>query len=235
MEIARHFDAPVVMRGYKRESGNVGDEAKMMKKAGIKVYVGDRIKNISLLNKQKSSGPIVMDDGFQNPTIKKDISILVFDEGIGLGNGFILPAGPLREPLSATDRADAAIIIKSGKTGPNFKLPRGIPVFYATRRNIMPENTGRIVAFAGIGYPRKFFDALEPAAIETASFPDHHKYTPADLKKLFDLAGKNNAELVTTEKDWARLSIRAQKKIKAARLETTIEPAFWAWLEKKIK
>jgi tetraacyldisaccharide 4'-kinase len=237
MEIARRLGAPVVMRGYRRDkkAGDAGDEAKMMKKAGIKVYVGDRRRNTALLNRQKAGGPIVMDDGFQNPTVKKDVSVLVFDEGIGFGNGFMLPAGPLREPRSAVDRADAAIIIKSGKANPNFKLPRGITVFYAARRNIMPENTGKIIAFAGIGYPHKFFDALEPAAAETASFPDHHKYAPADLKKLFDSAGKIGAELVTTEKDWARLPKYAQKKIKAAKLETTIEPAFWAWLEKKIK
>jgi tetraacyldisaccharide 4'-kinase len=240
MEVSRHFGAPVVMRGYKRDerSDDIGDEAKMMKNAGIKVNVGDRIKNIERLN-QKSTirdrkSPIIMDDGFQNPSIKKNISILVFDESIGFGNGFILPAGPMREPKSAIKRADAAIVIK-GKKNPDFKIPPYVPVFHANNRTVMPENNGRIIAFAGIGYPHKFFDALNPQAIEVMKFPDHYKYTKSDLNKLFLLSKKERADLVTTEKDWARLPADVRKKIKVAKLETFIEPKFWTWLEGRLK
>ena len=110
-KMAKFFDAPVVMRGYKKskETGYIGDEAKMLSNDDILVHVGDRKSNLVLLNKQKSNTPIIMDDGFQNPGIKKDISVLVFDEGIGFGNGFLLPAGPLRERKSAVYRADAII------------------------------------------------------------------------------------------------------------------------------
>jgi tetraacyldisaccharide 4'-kinase len=169
MEIAKRIHAPVVMRGYGRDKkvGDIGDEAKMMQKAGIRVLVGDRKKNIRALNGEAAAGPIIMDDGFQNPTVKKDISILVFDQGIGLGNGFLLPAGPLREPRSAVRRADAVIIIRGQKKNPKFDIPKGIPVFYAFARTIMPETSGKIVAFAGIGYPQKFFNAVGPAAVET--------------------------------------------------------------------
>ena len=91
-QIAKFFDAPVVMRGYKKskETCGLGDEAKMLSNDDILVHVGDRKSNLILLNKQKTNAPIVMDDGFQNSSIKKDISVLVFDESIGFGNGFLL-------------------------------------------------------------------------------------------------------------------------------------------------
>ncbi|HNY25147.1 MAG TPA: tetraacyldisaccharide 4'-kinase [Alphaproteobacteria bacterium] len=234
MEVAKFLNAPVVMRGYKKNNKNLqsGDEAKMLQKAGIDVYVGSRKKNIVLLNKQKSKTPIVMDDGFQNPTIKKDLSIIVFDENIGVGNGFVLPAGPLREPIFAIKRADAVIIIKSVKQKLKHKF-YGKPVFYATNKTILPKVKNKIIAFAGIGYPQKFFDSLSPRAEIVKKFPDHYNYKKSDLDKLFSLARKENADLVTTEKDWVRLPSDIQKKIKVAKLETTIEPAFWAWLKGK--
>lgn len=233
-EIAKFLKSPVIMRGYKKDknSDDIGDEAKMLQKAGINVYVGSRDKNIKLLNIQKSKTPIVMDDGFQNSTIKKDLSVLVFDENIGFGNGLLLPAGPLREPRSAVKRSDAVIIIKSNT---DKKLNLGGyhgPVFYATNKTIIPTKK-KFIAFAGIGYPQKFFNSLGTKPIETIGFPDHYQYKKSDLQKLYYLAKKSNAELITTEKDWVRLSSDDQKKIKFAKLETTIEPVFWNWLKEK--
>ena len=117
-QIAQYFDAPVVMRGYKKDKSvsAIGDEATMLARAGLAVHVGDRKSNIILLNNQNDEiGPIVMDDGLQNPTIKKDVSLIVFDEGVGCGNGFMLPAGPLRVPKGAAKKADAIIVIKSAR------------------------------------------------------------------------------------------------------------------------
>lgn len=233
MEIAKRLKSPVIMRGYKRnkKSYDMGDEAKMLKKAGLDVYVGRRKNNLNILNKQKSKTPIIMDDGFQNSTIKKDISILVFDENLGVGNGFFLPAGPLREPMFAVKRADAVIIIRGNNS--KFKIPYKTPVFYAKNKTITPDTNGRIIAFSGIGYPQKFFDALSPNALEVKSFPDHYHYKKSDLNNLFLMAKQERAELVTTEKDWVRLPENIQKKIKFAKLETVIEPAFWVWLKEK--
>jgi len=235
-EIAKNLDAPVIMRGYKG-----GDEAKMLQKAGILVFVGDRIKSINYLNSIKKAGPIIMDDGFQNPTIKKDISILVFDGKIGDGNSFLLPAGPLREPLSAINRADAVIIIRQKAEGGRQKLTEKIkeynkPIFYAENKTRLPSAICHLpfIAFAGIGYPQKFFDNLPKKPVRSISFPDHYQYTEADLNKLFALAKKENAELITTMKDWVRLPPYAQKKIKVAKLETTIEPAFYNWLHQEL-
>lgn len=236
MEIAKYLSAPVIMRGYKKikNKNDIGDEAKMLQRAGITALVGNRLENIEFLNKEKSKTPIIMDDGFQNSSIKKDISILVFDEKLGFGNGFMLPAGPLREPSFAIKRADAIIIISSKNPNKNFKINYDLPVFYAKTRTILPKDTSRFIAFAGIAYPQKFFDALKPAAIETFSFPDHHNFSRKDLDKLFSAAKKHKSEILTTQKDWVRLPNVAVKKIKFARQEMIIEKDFYNWLSKKI-
>ncbi len=237
-EIAKFLDAPVVMRGYKKtaHTGNAGDEALMLARDGLQVHTGDRCTNVSLLDNQSDdNGPIVMDDGFQNPTIVKDLSVLVFDESIGCGNGFLLPAGPLREPRGAARRADAIIVIRSRGAKKNFSLPAGVPVFYATNQTVSPYGEDeKIFAFAGIGYPKKFFGALKNVVGKRA-FPDHYQYTDEDIAQLIYLATQSGAKLLTTEKDWVRLPAYAQQEIKYARLVTKIDPLFFDWLKEKLE
>ena len=237
-EIATFLGAPVVMRGYKKTSntGNIGDEASMLSRAGLIVHTGDRKSNVILLDKQESQNtPIVMDDGLQNSTVKKDVSLIVFDESIGFGNGFLLPAGPLREPRSHAANADALIIIRSKTPRKNFTIPAGKPVFYATNRTISPHEDGTpLVAFAGIGYPKKFFKCLTNV-VGVRAFPDHYQYTDDDIKKLIYLAKVKGAKLITTEKDWVRLPESVRNEIKYARLDTKLEDDFWIWLKEKIK
>lgn len=235
--IAVRYNAPVVMRGYKKNTkdGDVGDEAKMLARAGLAVHVGDRKSNIVILNKQDDNTPIIMDDGLQNPTIKKDVSIMVFDEGLGYGNGFMLPAGPLRQPKKTARQADAIIVIKSKNPKKNFVLPADVPVFYAKNQTVSPyDKNERLVAFAGIGYPKKFFAALKNV-VAHRSFPDHYQYVKEDLEKLIMLADKKKAKLITTEKDWVRLPEQIRDTIKYARLETVIDYSFWIWLKEKLK
>ena len=176
-----------------------------------------------------------MDDGFQNSSIHKDISVLVFDEHLGFGNGFILPAGPLREPKSAIHRADAIIVIKNKDVASNFALPTNIPIFYAHNKEVCPydENTN-VVAFAGIGYPEKFFKNIPVKIVDKRSFPDHYQYTDKDIKDLIELAKSKNAKLLTTEKDWVRLPNWAKKEIKFSELNTEIENGFYDWLNKGV-
>ncbi len=236
-QVAKFFDAPVVMRGYKKskETGDIGDEAKMLSNDGILVHVGNRKSNLILLNKQKSKSPIIMDDGFQNSSIKKDVSVLVFDEGIGFGNGFLLPAGPLRETKSAIERADAIIVIKRKNVAPGFALPTNIPVFNAYNKEICPyDEDVDVIAFAGIGYPEKFFDNVPAHIVEKISFPDHYQYTDSDIKNLFEKAAEKNAKLLTTEKDWVRLPDWAKKDIRFSALQTDIENGFYDWLKGKV-
>lgn len=236
--IAQYLDAPIVMRGYKKNknSGDCGDEANMLARAGLNVHVGDRKSNLILLNNQNQEiGPIVMDDGLQNPTIKKDVSIIVFDQALGYGNGFLLPSGPLRQPKRAAKKADAIIVIKNKKTKKNFKLPDNVPVFYAKNQTVSPyDEDVKLVAFAGIGYPKKFFDSLHNVVAKRA-FPDHYQYTDDDINKLMMLAEKKGAKLITTEKDWVRLPVEIRDEIKYARLDTVIDNLFWDWLKEKLK
>lgn len=236
-QVAKFFDSPVVMRGYKKskETSGLGDEAKMLSNDDILVHVGNRKSNLILLNKQKQNTPIIMDDGFQNSGIKKDISVLVFDEGIGFGNGFLLPAGPLREKKSGIRRADAIILIKKENVARNFALPTDIPVFKAKNSEKCPyDNKTPVIAFAGIGYPEKFFDNLPCKIVEKISFPDHYQYTDDDINKLINKAKDKNAKLLTTEKDWVRLPDWAQKQIKFSELNTEIEKGFYDWLKGKV-
>ncbi len=235
--LANYFDAPVVMRGYKRtaKTNNIGDEAAMLMADGIAVHVGHRKSNVMLLDRQKDeTGPILMDDGLQNPLIKKDISVLVFNEMIGFGNGFLLPAGPLREPKRMAKKADAIIVIKNPKKKKNFKLPAGVPVFYAENKNISPyDKKTRVFAFAGIGYPKKFFKAID-GMVGHRAFGDHYQYTDKDIADLKKIAAHKKAKLVTTEKDWVRLPVDVRDDIKYVKLETVIDPKFFDWLKEKL-
>ena len=237
-QIAKKLDAPVVMRGYKKsaKTGNVGDEASMLARDGIQVHTGDRKSNVILLDRQAHErGPIVMDDGFQNPRVKKNISVLVFSQKLGVGNGFLLPAGPLREPRRAVRRADAVIVIRSDCPRKRFNLPTDIPVFYATNKTISPYSENqKLFAFAGIGYPKKFFKSIKNV-VGKKSFADHYQYTDEDLKKLFELADKKGARLITTETDWVRIPPEMRDEIKYARLDTVIDDNFWNWLGEKVK
>lgn len=236
--VAKFFDAPVVMRGYKKskETSNIGDEAQMLSNDGILVHVGDRKSNLILLNKQKSDTPIIMDDGFQNSSIKKDISVLVFDESIGFGNGFLLPAGPLRERKSAISRADAIILIKRKNVKSGFSLPTNIPVFIAQNSENCPYSSKeKVIVFAGIGYPDKFFDNVPCKIVGKVYFPDHYQYNDDDIKKLIKKAERKNAKLLTTEKDWVRIPEWARQDILYSVLDTKIDDDFYKWLKDKLK
>ena len=241
-EIACYLNAPVVMRGYKKShaTGGVGDEALMLNRAGIQVHTGNRKSNIRLLGAQSARTPIVMDDGFQNSSIAKDISVLVFDAKLGVGNGFGLPAGPLREGRRAIRRADAIIIVnptddvRAARLMVRLKIPENIPVFYARNKTVSPYPVGtKLFAFAGIGYPKKFFAALHDV-VGHRSFSDHYQYTGDDIARLKELAARRDAKLITTEKDWVRLPADVQDEIKYAELNTEIDSEFFVWLKEKI-
>lgn len=156
---------------------------------------------------------IVMDDGFQNPTLLKTLSLLVIDGPYGLGNGRVLPAGPLREPLDAAlQRANAVVLIGEARQGLVSVLEKRVPVL---RAELLPGDDGeslrgaRVLAFAGIGRPEKFFDSLRCLGVELVgarSFADHHRYHDGEIVALKQEAERLEARLVTTEKDYVRLT-----------------------------
>jgi tetraacyldisaccharide 4'-kinase len=154
------------------------------------------------------------DDAHQHYRLQKTLSRLVIDGPYGLGNGQLLPAGPLREPLHhALARADAVLII--GEDTHQLAARLALPVFRATLTPTPPESlprSGRMLAFAGIARPEKFFTTLRDMGIAlaaTRAFADHHHYTDTDLATLRAEAAQHNATLITTEKDAVKLPTNA--------------------------
>jgi len=231
-EVAKFLkNSAVVMRGYKG-----GDEARMLESSGIKVFTGANRKKSILAAEQSGAKYIVMDDGFQNPTIKKDLSIVVFDGLIAGGNKFPLPAGPLRELVcTGLKRADALIIINRQKKDTWDKF--GKPVFAATTKHINPGIRGKVFAFAGIGYPKKFFNGIGDlfTVVGEKPFPDHYNYTVRDLEQIIlDATTADADHIVTTEKDWVRLPEKYQEIIDFIPMETHIEKGFWTFISEFI-
>lgn len=155
---------------------------------------------------------ILLDDGFQNPSLSKDLSLVVVDAEIGFGNGRVMPAGPLREPLKdGLSRADIVVPIGTPAAQKRLAAQVSKPVWSGELRSLetgMDWSGTRFIAFAGIGRPGKFFATLETLGanvVATHAFPDHAPYTDAILQRLKAEATAKSAQLVTTEKDMARL------------------------------
>ncbi|MEO3428352.1 tetraacyldisaccharide 4'-kinase [Pelagibius sp. CAU 1746] len=192
------------------DAADVGDEALLLAAAAPTWVSRDRVAGARAAA-EAGADIIVMDDGFQNPSLKKDLSLLVVDAGYGLGNGRVMPAGPLRETAaSGLARADALVIVGEGYIGETEKnLAKDLAVL---RARLQPKDDAlrgqRVFAFAGIGRPEKFFETLRGQGAElagTESFPDHQPYTAATLARLRSAARAAGAQLVTTAKDAARM------------------------------
>lgn len=172
---------------------------------------------------------IVMDDGFQNPGLAKDLSLVVADGGVGFGNGRLIPAGPLREPVArGLARADALVIL--GRDEAQVADSGGpLPILRA-RLEPAPEAEdlrGRtVLAFAGIGRPAKFFETLRRLGAVVAGavpFPDHHPYRPDEAMRLLELAHAADAIPVTTEKDSVRLPPEVRDQVQVVRVTVSWE------------
>jgi tetraacyldisaccharide 4'-kinase len=155
---------------------------------------------------------IIMDDGHQNPSLVKGLSIVVIDGETGFGNGQLIPAGPLREPVAVgLARADAVVIVGTDRVGIADDLPQSLPVFTGQIRPTTDDENWagrRVVAFAGIGRPAKFFETLTTLGCDIAAthgFADHHPFTEAEIAQICTEAEVLDATPVTTEKDAVRL------------------------------
>jgi tetraacyldisaccharide 4'-kinase len=179
---------------------------------------------------------LIMDDGLQNPGLAKDLSLLVIDGAAGFGNGRVLPAGPLREPVSAAaSRCRGAVLIGADRTGALACLPPGLAVLRAALVATESFAGRRVLAFAGIGRPGKLAETLAAAGAEIARlrpFPDHHAYTRAELDALLAEAATLGAEPVTTAKDAVRLPPGYAERVRVSevRLVWEDEPAVEAVL-----
>jgi tetraacyldisaccharide 4'-kinase len=223
---------PVLVNPALHTAADVGDEALLLAAAAPTILAHDRAAGARLALAEGAT-TIVMDDGLQNPSLTKTLSLLVIDGGYGFGNLLLLPAGPLREPVAAAAaRVQAAVLIGEDETGALSHLPAALPVL---RARLMPasmaELRGRkIVAFAGIGRPDKFFAsvrALGGDLVATHAFPDHHVYRASDSARLLGEAAAQGAQLVTTTKDYVKLpdTLQAASAVITVRLHWDDEAA----------
>jgi len=206
---------PIKVDPERHAAAEVGDEPLMLAWTVPVVVARDRIGGIALARSQGAS-VILMDDGFQNPAIAKDTSLIVIDGDRGLGNGRVFPAGPLRAPLPPQlERTDALIVVGDGtaaKTVAAAIAARGKPVLSAHLRadeaSLAQLRGKRVLAFAGIGDPIRFFRTLRANGIEVIrerAFADHHPFSKSEIETLITEAKRDALTLVTTEKDLARL------------------------------
>ncbi len=216
---------------------DVGDEALLLARA-CPAWVGRDRAETCRAAIEAGAEAIVMDDGFQNPGVVKDLSLVVVDGGYGFGNGRLIPAGPLREPVGrGLGRADAVALIGVDTRGTHEIIvknaDKNIPVL---RAHVKPGPEGKdlmgqsVIAFAGIGHPQKFFNTLRDLGcrvIKSHVFPDHHPFARGEVEAILDEAEADNTLAVTTEKDIVRIDPRLAERIKVLtiRLEWENETA----------
>lgn len=211
---------PTIVNPKKHTSHDVGDEALLLAAHATTIISANRADGAKLAEKQDAD-LIIMDDGLQNNTLHKDLSFLVVDRAVDFGNGKTIPAGPLREPLRKTlPKAQAIICI-----GPAFHSDK--PVFAATitSENNLDANK-KYIAFAGLGRPEKFKNTLIDLGINLVGwypFADHHPYNDDEISLLQEQAKAHDATLVTTEKDFIRLSLKQSNNIKTLPISLNFE------------
>jgi len=172
---------------------------------------------------------LVMDDGFQDPSLEKDISILVVDGGSGFGNGHCMPAGPLREPVEVgLKRADVVVILGEDRHGiASLVAPKPVLRAWLEPEAEASVLSGRkVVAFAGIGRPAKFFHTLDHLGanlVEAYAFPDHYPFHPQEIHELTVAAQNHAAFLVTTGKDFVRVPVGQRDHIGVVQMDVAWE------------
>jgi tetraacyldisaccharide 4'-kinase len=197
-------------------AADVGDEPLLLARVAPTIVARDRVAGADAVPAETTV--IVMDDGFQNPSLEKNIAVLVVDGKRGIGNGKVFPVGPLRAPLEAQLARCLALLVVGEPGGSTHALME------ASFRDLLPSLMGRLVpeadaiaqlagrqvlAFAGIGDPEKFYTTLRTAGIavaQTRSFADHHVFTATEAAELITDADTRGLTLVTTEKDHARMT-----------------------------
>ena len=206
------------------------DEINLLKKTGPAYENKKRSEAINEAIRNKSD-IVILDDGFQDFSIKKKLSIVCFNETQWIGNGLTIPAGPLRENISALNRANYVFIIgKKNITTESkiFEINKLIKIFYLDYEleNIKQFEKKKVISFAGIGNPNNFFDLLQKNSVnilEQISFPDHYNYTNKDLENLIKKAKGIDAVLLTTEKDYERIPKNYKEDIKCIKLKIIID------------
>jgi tetraacyldisaccharide 4'-kinase len=207
---------PLRVDPARHHASEVGDEPLLLARVAPTIVARERVAGAQAAH-AAGADTIVMDDGFQNPSLEKDFSLIVIDSRRGVGNGRVIPAGPLRAPPGAQlARASAVLVIGDGGGAAGViavARTRGLPILQgrlAPDSNAVAALLGRkVLAFAGIGDPQKFFATLEAAGVPTPitlPFPDHHRYSGAEAADILARAERDHLILLTTEKDFARMA-----------------------------
>jgi tetraacyldisaccharide 4'-kinase len=242
---------PVRVEPGRHDARDVGDEALLLARVAPTIVARDRAAGGDTA-RQAGASVVVMDDGFQNPALAKDLALVVVDAARLVGNAKVFPAGPLRAPLAVQlARADALLVIGAASSAPSIATAaqQDLPVFEG---RLVPDAgalaalAGRqVLAFAGIGDPDKFFATLDAAGISAPvrrGFGDHHRYTEAEAAALVREADERQLLLLTTEKDAARLggesAVRAlaeRAQVLPVTLRLDEEEAFCRFVAQRLK
>lgn len=227
-ELEKIGKKPAIIRKlYKNHS----DEYKLIKNYTEKLIVKkNRIEGLLEAEKLKCDTAI-LDDGFQDYTIKKDLNIICFNSEQLIGNGMVLPSGPLRENLSSLKNAN--IIIINGSKNKSFEkkllnINKNLKIFYSFYKplNLDQFKNKKLLALAGIGNPKNFFKIIEENNLKIDKkliFPDHHTFSETEIQNLIVETEKNNYQIVMTEKDYFKISHLKLKKIGCLKVSLVID------------
>ena len=218
---------PVFIR---KKYNSFQDEADLQKQIGPIYQNKKRIEAIREAIQNKANVAI-LDDGFQDFSINKNLSIVCFNEKQWIGNGLVIPSGPLREDLSALKRANCVIINGEKNIDIETKIlnkNKEVKIFYIKYKaqNIDEFKNKKVTAFAGIGNPENFFNLLKGNNINVVremKFPDHYNYSKKELENLINEAKENNTILITTEKDYFRIDENYKKNINYLKIAVDIK------------
>ena len=227
---------PLRVEADRHSAGEVGDEALLLARVAPTWVARDRSAGARAAA-AAGAEVVVMDDGHQNASLVKDLSLVVVDAGYGFGNGRVIPAGPLRETVSAgLSRADAIVLVGPGNGGPgnggidDRLAGSGVAVLHVALEptpDSMDIAGKPVVAFAGIGRPEKMFATLGAMGCHVVgrhAFADHHRYRGEEIMAIAEEAATKGATLVTTEKDFVRLPAEARPMVQLRFLDLTVRP-----------
>ena len=242
------YDATFLSRGFGSQNKNplrvdpnnhtardVGDEPLLLARTRPCWVSPNRPRGATaiLADKSQKTDVIILDDGFQNPSLKKDYALLLVPNNPDELDYATFPAGPMRETLmSALSRANALVIVKENKRDtihPKImQSANGIGLFEAWVEPAHPLPVGKVIAFTGIANPSRFFQTAETCGlevIEKIAFPDHHHFLPKEIDRLKTMATRQNAQLITTEKDFVRLADEDKKDIETLKIRMKVDKA----------
>ena len=189
------------------------DEHNLIKKKFTNLILSkNRIDGIRKAEREKYDS-VILDDGFQDYKIQKDLSILCFNQNQLVGNGLVLPSGPLRESLNSI--GSAQIILINGKKSEAFEkkilnINKNLEIFYSSYKpeNIDQFKNKKLLAIAGIGNPDNFFQLIEENGLNINKklvFPDHYEFNKTEIQNIKDEARDNNYQIIMTEKDYFKI------------------------------